>query len=1113
MILTPNLRLIAVDDQPSLRHSVLRLVARSANGGSVLPTGAGPSRVSSSENSAVTIDLLADAVVARLIKTATTVSTLSSADAFIEELTSNKRAEAAATTLLLVHLNLKTKDSGRRWSQQGLSLYEAVLSRLRNTSSRNAKSMPPVLFYTIDSCGNTIVRANPTAEFSWNRLEELASSAALKLDDIVWQVPAPDADHVLDTAFAFWSEVSRNKKAWSTYRAGVLQTTIERMNGSTRHSFSAGRRAPVRVLLGALQSGHVQWDGVHAVLQAYCESEPVTHKSGALAAVAAYRHDVTENYKRTQGSSAVESGASALPLGRTYLLVDDHVAAAEYCCENGLVLLKDDSGRRKLTVEPSDNGWGAALACLTSGTVVCTNSPEDLHRRIKREAVRKKRTRVKPDYRKWDAVLLDYEFQSKHNGGHYLRQIKNRQFDLPVVMFTGLDDSHAAKWCLSHGASAYFVKEGLESEGRNSLSAYLNLRCILDSLPSCKERRRQLWQSFTEIERLIEAVEENVYANHIAANPSAVVAPALTIAWNLKQAFYWLFLSQRTSVGEKSGRGAPAPRAAGPSEVECAAGISTHSHSAMEHLIGSLWLLGNGRAETIESWFEHFKKAPVKGISGMLAFAKLDARDLRLQKLQQTVGDSHCSEPRLDLAKGCLEDVLHNFRTLLTIRRVDINAVRQTRLAESNGPTPDWRRLLEKPIGHAETAELGARDLVNGWAQIVYPSKVDEVMNAWRRSPLDAEQFVEVLSADPAAPRSPYGQKWHDNMRNAFRLLLIDDDFDRTGWDSALRIVCGPKSLVDSCKLPDLDRKTPAELNGLIDVILLDLRMPEPGGRRTSPEVGINTLARLREMSRAVPVVMITASDDAFWTSQALQNGAVNYFLKRYSGIDQQMAVASFLRLISEMSRLMGRGKPARLVWREIVELKELKAGPPPDRRTLETFWLKPNRGQSISSDWINCLVTNRLDSVFDHFVRALSVGFRANSRIDVDAWLLEGLHQPLYRLAGPASTPHALLLALKCGQLVECLTLLTMAYRFPSARSSKRTGDLIDHLFVNLSPGKRPPDFLGVEAVKIWKERNDAAHGYFKKGMNALAAKNPELAVRRTIKCTREWLQFLGWR
>jgi len=126
---------------------------------------------------------------------------------------------------------------------------------------------------------------------------------------------------------------------------------------------------------------------------------------------------------------------------------------------------------------------------------------------------------------------------------------------------------------------------------------------------------------------------------------------------------------------------------------------------------------------------------------------------------------------------------------------------------------------------------------------------------------------------------SHHAQKASGNGRvradETFRVLLIEDD---AGYARALERTLG-RSAAPSFDLEWVDRLAVGldRLEcGVYDVVLLDLLLPDGAG--------LDTLARLRELERGVPIVVLTAMEDETSGIEAVRRGAQDYLFKSEVG-------------------------------------------------------------------------------------------------------------------------------------------------------------------------------------------------------------------------------------
>lgn len=116
------------------------------------------------------------------------------------------------------------------------------------------------------------------------------------------------------------------------------------------------------------------------------------------------------------------------------------------------------------------------------------------------------------------------------------------------------------------------------------------------------------------------------------------------------------------------------------------------------------------------------------------------------------------------------------------------------------------------------------------------------------------------------------------------RVLLVEDQatdiavavraFGRHGLRDDLAVVEGGEEALDF-----LLGRPQAKPTGALEVILLDLRMPRIDGR------AVLRALRADERTRAIPVVVVSSSDNASDVSDCYRLGANSYVVKRFDPI------------------------------------------------------------------------------------------------------------------------------------------------------------------------------------------------------------------------------------
>ncbi|MDT0629000.1 response regulator transcription factor [Alteromonas sp. W364] len=108
------------------------------------------------------------------------------------------------------------------------------------------------------------------------------------------------------------------------------------------------------------------------------------------------------------------------------------------------------------------------------------------------------------------------------------------------------------------------------------------------------------------------------------------------------------------------------------------------------------------------------------------------------------------------------------------------------------------------------------------------------------------------------------------------KVLLVDDQtLVRQGIHSLLSLSDKVEVVAQASDGQEAINAINLAANGGIDIVLMDIRMPNLNG--------IETLNKLKEMQCTIPVIMLTTFDDHESVMKALQAGAKGYLLKDVS--------------------------------------------------------------------------------------------------------------------------------------------------------------------------------------------------------------------------------------
>lgn len=208
------------------------------------------------------------------------------------------------------------------------------------------------------------------------------------------------------------------------------------LDGKARHAFK-GCVSAARILFGAYSAGDIDSSTLREAAEALKKAERENYGRDAYIDIKDYISLSEPHQKTLKG----ENSLSNCLRKRKLLFIDDEYKKVGWnvvfdaLCGSGKVLYADTIGK----------GW----------SIIDAHSFDIA------------------------AILLDMRLPSvPEEGLGFLKEIKNRFLDLPVIMFTAEDSSKHVKKCFQYGAFDYFVKE-FEGGDRDSLDYYLKLKEVL----------------------------------------------------------------------------------------------------------------------------------------------------------------------------------------------------------------------------------------------------------------------------------------------------------------------------------------------------------------------------------------------------------------------------------------------------------------------------------------------------------------------------------------------------------------------------------------------------------------------------------------------------------
>ena len=820
---------------------------------------------------------------------------------------------------------------------------------------------------------------------------------------------------------SFWTPERR----WALHhdaRSRSLEETCARL----RHAFAPPRRAAVRILLGAVLGGDVEWAAAHPLLQ------------GLLAPGEALDPACLQNLDAHLATVLPRATVAPRPRrpARILLVEDDDEGARAWAAVLGLLL--DAWTRRGWLASAPALEWACDAASAVAA--VCAAFEEG---------------------RPYEMVLLDYSLEAPEAGGHALRAIKSACPDLPVVVFSGHDDAAITRWCLSHGASDYFVKETASRAGRSSAGHHAVLRQMMllyleERSPwSSRGRLRQCWRRFSLLEPRLRALDLLV-AEAVAREPQFTSAdrariPAVRVAWHLSQAMRFILEARHGGVERASHHAIIEAQNAFDHLV-----VAETACQARTRLMNYTWLQKRtyGRVRELREGF--VDRSLAEQVCEFPWVAHPDRRALP-------------ADADLDIFEAFLELLERYFQRWEEAGRGELPAVPASeRLGRGQPPRP---RLSERRASHAEVAEMGAAEFLRGLdAYLAGPGQAEKRATARRR--------LLFLEDEPE-------RGWAHALQ---RLIVL-------GWqvDVALPSLAYPEANLWQVDVVALGRAPcggrlgggalgpcplSTELLDGYDLVLQDLCIPTVAD-------GLALLEAVRAESRALPVVVLTAADETALLVEASRRGASDYFVKSRGGGTPLEGFRVFRTLLAEWMEAAGLESSLRRLASRVarVAAPARPLNPSAFRRSGSLQGLAMKMG-CVSADPVEFgrtlppALASMLESAWTLLARSRSPKSRPG------AWLAEA-----FSPRGKGQVDGNLeVLAVECGRAVEACretlmampaVLATLGAMYPGSTRDEFRGRLREW-GARTSPWKSLP---WPRYREVFEARHAAAHGCLRTG------------------------------
>lgn len=655
----------------------------------------------------------------------------------------------------------------------------------------------------------------------------------------------------------------------------ICQEDLHRENRRYRHA-QGTFCAAVRLVLGGIETGHVPLEEGRKVLRQLAgRRKAIPDPSGVD-----YDFGLVQ---RLLALKRLDSNAEEVGEGGTK-------SADQTLQENK----QDPSEKRRLLViddEYESAGWDLALSVLLPSWQI------DFRENI---SILDDPNQYLDDY---EIVLLDYRLGNEvATGLELIDRIRERNPFIPIVMFTGETQSMLFTAALARGATASFVKELADTADRDSEQYYRYFRRLCDELTMFEPAAlKKLLNGWKAIFPLLQAA---------GVGQDKQARECLGVALNcIRRALF--FFSYAAGVNGALGGDLDRldPRQAerdtayrlvainlgrAIDEIVLAHGAKPFSSPTLVWIKNlqkqGKWRGGVTRLDKVRAWAnenrhgDYAKSTKATPTARGMDHAPSTPVSLgqapgyeKNQKIIEQVGDF--VNRVASVWRCCCEYWGIGFPFVREAgAKVDSLIPRDGEQKPSLGDEPHGYRAVQGCvrfiIGHflaSGTADMSkAKDL---WTLV---QKDKDTFPTEDHGKVAVELAIEGFGAPPSTPSVVEGQE-----RQLRHLLLVDDTAANDGWLRALE--CG----LDGFTITHLG--TPEELVPTVvsaraaeaDIVLLDLRLPEPPSEQPQESVGLKLINGIRGGDRTdVPIVVFSADDDVLWARRCYRAGAQAYFPK-----------------------------------------------------------------------------------------------------------------------------------------------------------------------------------------------------------------------------------------
>lgn len=639
---------------------------------------------------------------------------------------------------------------------------------------------------------------------------------------------------------------------------------------------------------------------------------------------------------------------------------------------------------------------------------------------------------LKDNDNKYDFVILDLNLgKDVPSGLSIIPVIKSIRFDLPVVVMTAYDNAEIAREAYMRGASFCFVKERRDKGDRKSKDYFKMLEKIFTFIPLNSSIERQICREFQIIEPYIEH-----------DNPDACA--------ELRRSVFYMLLD--------------------PKEIRARKFLFGKSNEEWPRY----QLIAKGCYDSFEIFIQkllenkNIEFSPIMNASERYGLIEKHGHKIPMPnnlELYHGTGHEVDEEEKEIYAK---ETVLKFFQEIINYYKKyyedkDVPKHHEDKVEDDSSQLVMYRHQNDDKKSHDERGKVGALRLLEG----AYLSKFNE--SQYGRDNIRKINTVDDLIIEYDKLIMSLLQKEKPQYTGVF----IDDNGIKSGWKRAIDLLF-PKSYVryfEFTKSTEYDAVI--ESAGKVDFVILDLRLPKKDGT-LSEETGINLLKAIVEKYPYLPVITLTASDNAFYFREVMSIGAFDYFPKTedtFFDCDRNEYFRAyylhFTNLIKKLDHYLENIKPITLLLKRFDNFNHFKALDCLNISGMNNaFWRGKSKNVSKS---VNSKVSGILQRSFFFLLGDQNISMH---------YLLNRLYRDNVKHSEWIMENHGFIECMKASEY--CLQILKTLYcnNHSDKYNKCSMGSLVDRHEENTHKSFWNDNANLIQDIKVlWKKRNEISH------------------------------------